>query len=130
MFQVEWDQEDLNELNISLDGIMPKELMRENAPRLAHMVEYGAKGYPPPKQGSSYIRTNKLFEGWKREVKPMAVRIFNPVDYGIFVQGREQVAMHRATGWKRLHEIAEAQVERFIYFLEMRINKIWNTPFN
>ena len=126
---MEWDPEQLDELNIALDMMMPKELMKEELPRLGYMVEHETKGYPPPKPDSKYVRTNNLFEGWRREVMPMKLHFWNVVDYGIFVQGREQVDMHRATGWKRLFEVAEAQVERFIYHLEMRINKIWNTPF-
>ena len=130
MFSVEWDEEDLNELNISLDMLMPPELAREELPRLAYIVMAETRRYPPPKQGSTYERTNKLFEGWKREVLDhLKVKVYNPVEYGTYVQGRWQVDMHKTTGWRNLYEMAEKQVERFIYHLEMRINKIWNTPF-
>lgn len=127
LFSVEWDQEDLDSLIVALDMIAPDEMVQDELPKLGYLVEHETKGYPPVPAGSTYQRTEELFRGWRRDVMPMAVKIFNVKDYGIFVQGREQTAKHRGTGWKRLHEIAEAQVERFIYRLEMLINKIWTT---
>ena len=59
-------------------------------------------------------------------IQPKQVRIYNPVDYGIFVQGREQTAMHAETGWKKLHDWAEKHLERLIYKLEMKAQGIWN----
>ena len=127
MFSVEWDEEDINELVLDLDALMPEELAGEELPHWSMEVLQDVAAYPPPKKDSTYVRTGKLFGGWKREVMPKAVRLFNPVDYGIFVQGREQTAMHAGTGWKRLYEWAEKHMERLVYKLEMKALGIWNT---
>lgn len=127
MFQVEWDQEDLDELLLDLDGIKPPNSMKDMLSKWAYETEMETKGYPPVPEGSTYVRTENLFRGWVREAWPMKARVYNPVDYGIFVQGREQTAKHQSTGWKRLHEVGMAKLEQLIYRLEMVITGIWET---
>ncbi len=127
MFSVEWDQEDLNDLVVDLDALYPEELAGKELPHWSMEVMQDVMAYPPPKKDSTYVRTGNLLAGWKRAIKPKQVRIFNPVDYGIWVQGREQITMHAATGWKRLHEWAEKHMERLIYKLEMKALGIWDT---
>jgi len=127
VFSVEWDPEDLNTLIVDLNGLYPEELAGKELPHWSMELLQDVAAYPPPKKDSTYERTFKLFGGWKRVLQPLQVRLFNPVEYAVFVQGRDQVAMHATTGWKRLHDWAEKHMERLIYKLEMKALGIWDT---
>lgn len=74
------------------------------------LVEF-YKEYPPPPAGSTYVRTNKLFEGWhvltERYSQHLRSTAFNtavdkrrnPRPYMQFVQGIHQTPQHHMTGW-------------------------------
>ena len=128
MFQVEFDEEDVAELILDLEGLAPPELLKKELPKFGLEVMHETMVYPPVPAGSTYKRTEKLFQGWKREIlSPLKIRIFNPVDYGVYVQGRQQTAKHKQTGWKVLFEEAEARIDRFIYRLERIVMGIWDS---
>ena len=127
MFQVEYDPEDLAQLNISLNGLMPPELVGDELKPLGVNIVFDTQRYPPPIPDSTYVRTNKLFEGWhNKKLSPLSLRIWNPVDYGIYVQGREQAPVHQGR-WKVLFEEAQKHVEALLDKLARKVDKIWTT---
>jgi len=127
MFQVEYDQEDLNQLNISLNGLMPPELVGDELKPLGVNIVFDVQRYPPPIPDSTYVRTNKLFEGWHNKKEgALKLRIWNPVDYGIYVQGREQAGIHQGR-WKNLYEEAPKHVAALLERLWRKAEKIWTT---
>ena len=50
MFQVEWDEEDLNELRVDLQSLYPEELAGEELPHWSMEVLQDVAGYPPPRK--------------------------------------------------------------------------------
>jgi hypothetical protein len=128
MFSVEWDQEDINQLNISLGGLIPEELVKgELMPFTREFMEY-VSTYPPPKADSSYIRTNNLWESWHyAQVNPLTTQVTNYAVYAGYVQGREQVAMHKETGWRRLYEEAPKWARMLIDKLAHKAGIVWSS---
>ena len=127
MIRVEYDPEDIANLIIDLDGMMPPELVGNELDPLTANIVFDVQRYPPPIPDSTYVRTENLFGGWKRDVMgELTARIWNPVDYGIFVQGREQVAIHQGR-WKNLFEEAPKHVEALIDKLMRKVENLWTT---
>ena len=128
MFSVEWDQEDLNSLVISLDGLDPQELVGDELlPFTKNLVDFTAE-YPPPKPDSKYVRTGHLGDSWfYHQMNPLMTMVNNMAAYAGYVQGREQVAMHKETGWTNLYEEAEKRVRGFIERLKYKAGKIWSS---
>lgn len=68
--------------------------------------------YPPERPGSTYQRTNTLFEGWQVSEPAysggsLRMNISNPVEYFTFVQGDAQQWYHAETGWKKLSDFMD-----------------------
>ena len=128
MFQVEWDAEDLNQLNIALDGLHPPELVGSELKPLASNIVFDTSRYPPVPEGSTYVRTNNLFNAWDyKQVNPLAMKIENLMPYAGYVQGREQTAKHAGTGWKVLYTVAEAKVKWLLDKIANKAENIWKS---
>ena len=70
-----------------------------------------AQIYPPERAGQRYRRSEKLKGGWKRSAArrsggAVEVDVFNPTEYGPFVQGEDQAPVHQGR-WKKLKTIGE-----------------------
>lgn len=69
--------------------------------------------YPPPLAGSTYVRTNRLRDGWE-PIGPFATNrqgtagIVNGVEYADYVMGDRQAAVH-AGRWQTAEQIARDQ---------------------
>ena len=125
---IEWDEEDLAGLTISLNGLMPPKLVGYELKPLAANIVFDTSRYPPPIPDSTYIRTNKLFDAWDYyQMHPLAVKIENVMPYAGYVQGREQTALHKSTGWKVLFTVAEEKVKWLLNKLASKAEKIWTT---
>ena len=128
MFSVEWDQEDLNQLNISLGGLEPPELVGDELLPLVANIAFETMRYPPVPEGSTYERTEKLFGAWTyKQMNPLSAKIENLMPYAGYVQGREQTAKHAGTGWKVLYTVAEDKVKWLLSKLANKADKIWTT---
>lgn len=90
------------------------------ANQLGHKVTKQMATYPPPKENSGYVRTQRLAFGWTSNVTAppsgINLRIRNTVFYVTRVHGNEagnnQWLIHEATGWQLVAPVlAQARVE-------------------
>ena len=127
MIEVEYDPEDIANLIIDLDGMMPPELVGNELRPLTTNIVFDVQRYPPPIPDSTYVRTENLFNAWHHEKQnDLTARIWNTMDYSIYVQGREQAGIHQGR-WKNLFEEAPKHVEALIDKLMRKVENLWTT---
>jgi len=135
MIKWEYDPDDLRELVIDCDRLRPSNLVAKHLQPLTSNIVFEAQRYPPELPNQKYIRTFKLFEGWRRaSMGPLKMRIFNPVPYGIYVQGRDtpfrsepatQAEIHQGR-WPVLFKVAEKHLDALIHKLVRDVKNIWS----
>ena len=83
-----------------------------------------AQTYPPPRAGSTYIRTGTLRHGWNVESSDLKATIGNAVSYGPWVQSAEQQTwFHAETGWKTDAQIAEEKRESVLDAIKKAVDR-------
>lgn len=97
---------------------------------VSNVIEY-PKEYPVRPGKKTYIRTKKLYKGWKTSIhkrtRGYVGAVYNTTRYATFVQGPYQVWYHRGWGWRALEdylmrEELQKKVTRFARKL------FWNVP--
>ena len=86
-------------LTKKLDRIGDEKARRKALSIAAGKVQRMIRKYPPPPPNSTYIRTNRLHDGWKTETKKDHARVFNGVSYAPFVQGEAMQAQIHQGRW-------------------------------
>jgi hypothetical protein len=85
-----------------------------------------AKPYPrqPP---TDYVRTFHLMDSWKvkPKVRDFAVQVGNRAEYAPYVHGdKRQAGIHRSSGWKRLRETAQNEMDKLVNILKKQVDRI------
>ena len=124
MIKSEIRPEDLAELRRDLKALEPKNLLRGKFNPLGKDIVKEVKPYPPPVDTS---RTGRLGRSWYYQTWGMNLEVKNYAHYAGWVQGEDQTTQHRNTGWKRLFEVAETQVDKMIAKISKEIDRIWRT---
>ena len=92
------------------------------------LIKGHARRYPPKKPGSTYIRTNRLMDGWTERparVVSGSVRgeIGNNVTYGPFVMdSRLQARIHRRR-WRTIQGIVDDSIDDILDFFRKRLRE-------
>jgi len=125
MIKAEIRASDLAELKRDLKALQLKNLLRGELDPLGASIIQKAGAYPPPTANSR--RTGRLGRSWQSKVWDMKLEVENYASYAGYVHGEEQTATHRATGWKRLFEVASTQTDKLMKKLSDKIDRIWRT---
>jgi hypothetical protein len=128
MIEAEIPPEELRELYIDLKGLHPTVLFQGKLGPFMRDIRDETMVYPPPNAESAYVRTDHLKGKWFYNViDSLSAEVGNFAKYAGYVHGPGQVAVHRATGWKRLYEIGDEKSKAFIKMIEDKIDKIWRS---
>lgn len=127
MIEAEIDPNDLRELYFDLDALQIEELMEGELVPFAQAVIRHAGKYPPPVEGSSYIRTHHLDESWYyRLLSRVSIEVGNLAVYAGYVHDEDdQVPWHGEHGWRRFQEDADKTIVAFMRRMLEKIERIW-----
>lgn len=129
MIEAEIDPRDLIEFNLDMDRLKLEKLLEgELGPFAKSVIGYAGK-YPPPVEGSTYIRTGNLDRSWYYKLLDrLSIEVGNMAFYAGYVHGdEEQVPWHGEHGWRRLREEGEKTLIAFIRKMEEKIDRIWRS---
>ena len=131
MLEVKIEPRDLLELDLALTKLDAEHILKgEWVPFIDNVVEV-VSVYPPVPQDSKYLRTGDLFVAWHAEVvNPLMAQVQNVAEYAGYVQGHEQTAQHKGTGWIELHKKASDMLDIFADKLWQKIETIWQGGWN
>lgn len=125
MFSVEFKGKQNKVLALKLQELGGKDLIARELMPLSYLIVAKTQGYPPPLPNQKYVRTYKLFGGWKRrKMTPTAVKIWNIMPYGEAVQGYKQAEIHQGR-WKVLYDVAKREAEILLDKLARRVKDLW-----
>lgn len=83
------------------------------------------KAYPPRRPGQTYVRTGRLANSWAVDALGAGVwSITNRTDYGVFVVGDEQAAVHKGRWWQARPTIQE-EIPQLTRDLSDEIERVW-----
>lgn len=83
------------------------------------------KAYPPKRPGQTYVRTGRLANSWAVDAPGAGVwSITNRTDYGAFVVGDEQAAVHKGRWWQARPTIEE-EIPTLTRDLSDEIERTW-----
>lgn len=104
-FRIRYDPNSLSDLRdlralLGRAGDPPQEALQDGADAFAALMAE----YPPPREGSEYIRTGDLGRGWRVTNDGSRFRVRNQTAYASLVQGAYRMWFHRETGWKTPRE--------------------------
>ena len=74
---------------------------------------------------SSYGGSEKLGKKWTTKIRKggLQAHIGNNVSYGPYVQGDEQMAFHKARGWKNTDKVAEEEASKVNKIIADAVNR-------
>ena len=126
-FKVEFNPRDLVEFELALKRLDAEVLIkREWEPFLDNFVEVVSK-YPPPKEGSKYVRTGNLLRQWQepKVLDPLTAQVMNIAGYAGWVHGQEQVGFHQETGWIQAFKKGRELIDHLVEKIGDRAERIW-----
>lgn len=100
---------------------LPKEAFQEGGEAFRKLMAE----YPPPRPGSSYVRTGTLARGWRVNASPTMFRARNDVSYAVYVQGSYRRWFHKDTGWRTPREVWNQRGEVVKVQLRRSLFKHW-----
>jgi hypothetical protein len=123
-------------LEIKLEGLedVISRINKDIEPVLDNSIYTGATEYiqppvslyPPDFPGNTYQRTFNLQQGWNtHHTGTLQTTVSNQVDYGPYVQGDEQWALHASHGWQKYDVVAEGQFPALADYVFERIKALY-----
>lgn len=128
MIEAYIDPDDLRELTLDLARLKPENLLKGELLHFATTVGITAGKYAPNFPGNTYVRTGHLGRSWySHALGDLAAEVGNLAIYAGWVHGPQQVAIHRAHGWRRLFEMGEEMLDDFVKKIADRAGEIWQS---
>jgi hypothetical protein len=122
-FEAFIDPKDLAEFHIAMENLDPDKVI-DWRPFLTPLKRE-LRTYPPPPEGSKYIRTGNLRRNWQYVVhSPKHAELSNMATYAGWVQGVEQAAIHQDR-WPVAVSVADTRLTEWVKSLAEKIGRIW-----